>query len=106
MRAGDLSNLLEVQSVTRAADGYGGWTETWTTDERAWGAIEPTNPREFFFAGGTLAGVTHRVRLRAPSAVKSGSRLILGTRTLRVVARRDLRERGRELELLCEEEVS
>jgi SPP1 family predicted phage head-tail adaptor len=106
---GKLRHRITIQEESRAADSGGGYTNTWTnlaTDPTVWAAIEPLRGREFLQARQLHDAVTHRVTIRHRSDVTAGMRLLRGSRAFNIRSVIDKDERGRWLELMCEEGVA
>ncbi len=82
MNIGLLRHRLTIQNPSRVADGRGGYTETWVSGETIWGDVQDLSARSRFFASQVVPGVTHEVRIRSRSDVKSGTRFLWGSRYL------------------------
>src|SRR5688572_7250658 len=61
---GPMRQRLEVQEVTLSKDAFAAVTETWTTVDTVWAAIEPISGREVWGSNEVSAEATHRIRLR------------------------------------------
>lgn len=89
------------------ADGGGGFAPGWASVATIWADIRPVDGRERAGAGGLVASITHRVRVRRRTDVGPAMRLIGAdghALNIRVVLDREpLRP---WLELLCEEGVA
>ena len=109
MRIGELRSRVTLQQESRVADGGGGFSNTWTnlaSSPTVWARIEPLRGREVLQAMQLQSPVTHRVTLRYRGDVRAGMRLVAGARAFNIRAAINLEERGRWLELLCEEGVA
>lgn len=106
MRAGKLRHEIDLEQYSETQDGTGDPVKGWTAfASGVWASIDPLTGREAFAAAQVLASVTHRVRLRYVAGVNSKMRVKYGSRYFRILEVKDLEERNRELELLCEEIV-
>lgn len=72
---GRLRSELTLEQSQQAADGLGGFNETWVETATLFGQIEPITARDIFGADQTLETVTHRITLRWRGNLKSGMRL-------------------------------
>lgn len=92
-----------------AADGDGGYTETWVDGLPATWAVSlgaaGTTGGESAMQGTTITTATHLVRGRYRADVTTHTRLVLGARLFNVLQVRDVDERHRVLELICTEVV-
>ncbi|PTW57657.1 SPP1 family predicted phage head-tail adaptor [Breoghania corrubedonensis] len=103
-RISDLATRLTVQRPVITDDGAGGAVTSFEPAGAIWGAVMVRGMAERFSDERLDGVVTHRIRLRAPSQVAGGWRLIKGARVFRVLAASDPDDRGRWLDLLAEEE--
>ena len=101
-----MATRLAVANPSRAADGDGGYTETWADASPAevWAAIEPATARVIERqVGNTVeANVSHVVRVRFHSGITTRTRLTGGGLVLDVRGVQNLEFRGRWLVLACE----
>jgi SPP1 family predicted phage head-tail adaptor len=97
MRAGELRHRLILQQPTQTRDNFGEMTTTWTDVARVWGAVEPASGRRYFEALQANAEVSGVVRIRYRSDIDPTWRISHNSRTLEIVAIRNLQERNREL---------
>lgn len=106
---GKLRHRVTLQEETRVSDGGGGYTLGWANlaaNPTVWAAIEPLTGREYLQARQLAQAVTHRVTLRHRGDVTAGMRLVKGARVFNIRSVIDPGERGRWLELMCEEGVA
>jgi len=65
MQSGDLRHRLRFQAETRADDGFGNSTASWTNVTPVlYGALWPLKGTELIEGGRTIAVATHRLRIR------------------------------------------
>ena len=105
---GSLRHQIEVQKRVRTSDGYGGHTNTWTTEANMWASVEPVSARESLFGMQLDHRVTHRVTLRycglfETAGFNTDYRIIHRDRTFNIIGKRDIEERLRYWVLDCEE---
>ena len=63
--AGELRDLVEIQSPTVVTQADGGTVTTWTTSTHVWAQIHALRGKEYIEADNVAAQVTHRIRIRA-----------------------------------------
>lgn len=105
---GQLRELVTLQQEGGpAADGGGGYTQTWTNVQADIPArVEPSQVREELL-GQKLSGIaTHAVTIRFMDGVTAGMRLLHGSVVLNIRGVLDLEARGKFLLLACEEGVA
>lgn len=106
MRTGKLRHFVEIHAVTIIEDEIGNQHEVWQKVAEAWASVEPLKGDEYFTAAYMAASVTHRVTMRPPGVpVHPSNRIIFNGRTLEIESVLDIEERGRELQLMCQEMV-
>lgn len=103
MRIGDLKKRIMLQSVTEAADGMGGMTQTWADVAEVWGAIWPTSASEVMSAQSAVLSVSHRIRIRYRSDITSAWRVYYtdGGKYYNIVSIIDPNMRHWVLDLMC-----
>ena len=100
IHAGTLRHRITIQ---QPIDGPSS-TLTWSTFATIRAELQPLTSRELFSLQALDTAVSHRVRTRWRSGVTADMRLVLGTRTFRIVGPPlNVEERNRDLELLVEE---
>lgn len=104
LMAGRLNKRVILQTVSNAADGGGGVTETWADTATLWAHIEELSGDEGFEAQQVASRLSHRVTLRYRTNVTPQQRLKYGSRILRINAVINPGQRNERLELLCAEE--
>lgn len=106
---GQLRQRVDVKNPTRAADGDGGYTDTWVAANPAamWAQVEPATASNVERqVGNTIeAAISHIVTMRYHGEVTTKTRLTQGGLTLAVrgVQDRDLKHEW--LILACEEVI-
>lgn len=103
MRSGQLRHQVDIQSMTRNADGMGGWSEEWTTLASVRAAIWPKRMMERVEGDKRTSTITHQIRVRYLDGVDETCRVMFGDRIFEVVSVVNPEERGRHLDLMCEE---
>lgn len=105
MRAGRLRHLVALQQpVAGAADATGHATESWATYATVHAEITPQTARQISSANAEDGRITHVLTIRARGDVTSEHQVVWGGRTMRIVRPPiDIDERGRLLQLLCDE---
>ncbi|BBF93543.1 phage head closure protein [Blastochloris tepida] len=99
--AADLSTRLVIEAPHEVPDGAGGVTRTFVDAGRLWAKLAPLAMDARVIADSSLGVLTHRATVRARAELSTAHRLRLGARRFRI---RAVRDAGRFLELLLEEE--
>jgi SPP1 family predicted phage head-tail adaptor len=108
-RIGELRHRLSIQAERATSDGGGGLSDPWAdpvTVATVWGKVEPLTGGERLHATQIQDRLSHRVVIRHRAGVTAAMRVVFGTRAFNIRAVIDMGERGRFLELLCEEGVA
>lgn len=102
---GEMRHRITVEQKTRgASDGAGGAvSETWSTVFECWAKLDPKAGREIIAADQVVHRLSHVVTIRHRDGVTAAMRVRYQTRTLAILAIRELMENERWLELSCEE---
>lgn len=100
-----MRHRVAVQAKTRgASDGAGGSvSETWATSFSCWAKIDPKAGREIVAADQVVHRLTHVITIRYRTGVTTAMRVVYESRTLAILAMREILENGRFIELNCEE---
>lgn len=106
MKIGKLRHRITIQQLTRTPDGSGGYTETWPTFSTVWASINPVHGKELFEAQQIQSNVTHKIRIRYLSGVKSSMRVSFESRIFQIQSVINWEEHDREMMLECSEVVS
>ena len=75
MRIGDLKHRITIQAPTRVPDGMGNTDNTWTDRATIYAAIWPVSAKEQVASMGVVMTMSHRIRIRYRSDIKSDWRL-------------------------------
>jgi SPP1 family predicted phage head-tail adaptor len=105
MEAGSLRQRITIQEKSVVRDTYGAETITWVTHVTAWARMEPLTGREFLEARQTQAEGMVRFTLRYQSGIVPEMRVLFGSRTFDIQAVIHVEERGREVQLMCTEQL-
>lgn len=106
MRAGRLRHTVDIQLRTTVRDAVGGEAVTWLTINAVRASIEPLSGRERLLADQVQGDVSHRIRIRYyADGLTPKHRFKLGSRVFNISSVRNVGERNREMETLCNEEV-
>jgi SPP1 family predicted phage head-tail adaptor len=106
LRRGDLRHEITIKTVTAAADGMGGVTET-AADHLTGipAAIWPVSANEQMKADNEKMKITHRIRIDYQSGILPEMTILFGTRTFEIKGVINLEEKNVYLDLLCTEAV-
>lgn len=111
MEAGRLRHRVTLQRRVEAQGATGAVTWTWQDEDTVWAAVEPIQGREFFGAAQVQAEVTTRIRIRYRPNIDAKMRVKFVTdpgspgavKYYGIEAVIHVRERRRELQLMCRE---
>lgn len=99
----ELNKRVTLQHPTKAPDGMGGFTVTWTDAATVWAAVWPVGASEIIQQDKATMTATHRIRIRFRSVLKSGWRVAYAGRYFNIVAIVDPNMDHRWLDILCRE---
>ncbi|WP_432118601.1 phage head closure protein [Streptomyces sp. bgisy032] len=97
-----LNQSLEVWRYSRAEDGLGGWTETWSQVGTVRARLSQPSARERVVADQAQARMSHIVYLRHDADVRRGDQLRTTGRVFEVLATFEPSEPGTYLRADCE----
>ena len=101
---GDLNKRIDLIATTKVGDGMGGITETdITVASSIPAAIWPTSAKDITAMNTTTMVISHRVRIRYRSVLRSSWRLKFGGRYFAIVSIIDTNEEHKFLDLMCRE---
>lgn len=101
---GDLNKRIDLIATTKVGDGMGGFTETdITVASSIPAAIWPTSAKDITAMNSTTMIISHRVRIRYRSVLRSSWRLKFGNRYFAIVSIIDPNEEHKMLDLMCKE---
>lgn len=102
---GKLKHRIKIQQSVQSTDNLGGGPASWSTISggTAWASVEPLSGRELYHAQQLSSRVTHRIVIRYLAGVTAAMRVLFGSRTFEIKSVMNQGERGRWLDLLCEE---
>lgn len=103
MRAGKLRHAITIEQASGAADGMGGFTNTWSAFASVRGSIEPISGDEIDRGQQITGGRTHMIRIRGHVLPTPGMRAKFGTRIFEIVSVLTPNEIKKERQLSCRE---
>jgi SPP1 family predicted phage head-tail adaptor len=107
IRAGELRHQVTLQQLgKRVDDGYGGGSIPEIDVVKLWAHIEPLVGRELFNEAQFNPSVTHQITIRYYPGIKPSMRILFGSRVFDIKSIRDIDERHRKIESICEELVT
>ncbi len=106
MSAGRRDKLVTIKRRGTDQDDAGQVIETWTETATVWASILPIAGREYFNASGERAEVTHRIGIVYGVSLAPRDRVEYGDRVFDIKSVINVRERNRDLELMCTEHVT
>lgn len=103
---GAMRKRLVLQSRSESVDGGGGVAVSWSDIASVWAQVTPVSGAETVQAMHLTGTRRHRVRLRYRDDVDSERRFVFKGRVLNIRSVRDIDERGRWLDCVCDEGVA
>lgn len=103
MRAGRLSQRVQLQSATESRDAHGEPIKTWSTVDTVWAGVEPIRGDEGVQARQVAETNVVRIVMRYRSDVAMTWRIVHGTHTYQIVGLVDPNNRHVSLELTGQE---
>ncbi len=106
---GSLRHRKDNQAGHAASAGGGGQSDPWAAPvivATVWGKVEPLTGSERLRAMQIEDRLSHRIVIRYRPGTTPAMRIVFGSRVFNIRAAIDREERGRFLELLCEEGVA
>ncbi len=104
MEIGRLNNRVQIQSYTETQDDTSFTNRIWTTVYTVWADITPVKGNVMFDSKQVGANVTHKIIIRYQDYITTENWVYFDSRRFRIRFVRNLDERNRFIELLCEEE--
>ena len=105
MRIGALNKRITIQIPTKAPDGMGSFTITWTDHATVFCAIWPLMGKELVQAMQTDMVISHRIRIRYRSVFRPDWRIKFGARYFNIVSVTNPGERNEWLDIMTREAV-
>lgn len=105
-RIGSLRQRIAIQTLTKVADGLGGWNETWATTYTVWADMYPLAGTEVYKQGQVESPVTHRAMIRYRTGITTKHRVLYAGLAYNIRAVLNLNERSQWLQLDLESGVA
>jgi len=106
-RIGKMRHRFSVHTVTRVADGAGGFTRTdpdYTTKAKTvWGSLRASSQNEIYVGVKLDQRITHVVVVRYDASITQGVSLVMGDRSFYVLSAVDPDERKEFMRIMCRE---
>lgn len=103
---GRMRYRVALQSPTNTRDAGGGVSQSYKTINTIWADIVPQKGSETYRQGKTTEKITHKITIRKLPNVNTRNRISYDSRLFAIKNVINLDERGRFLQLLCEEGVA
>ena len=100
---GDLNKRITIQAPTKVSDGMGGFVNSYSDAATVWGSVWPVSANDTIQANATVMVVTHRIRIRYRSVLKTSWRVSWGGRYFTIVSIIDPNTDHKFLDLMCKE---
>jgi SPP1 family predicted phage head-tail adaptor len=104
MEIGKLRARIEIQSYTEIQSGGHNTYKKWTTVKNVWADIDPVKGLVTLDTKQIGEKVTHKITIRYQPFITTEHWIYFNSRRYRIRSVRNLQERNRFLELLCEED--
>jgi SPP1 family predicted phage head-tail adaptor len=104
MDIGSLRLRVQIQTYTETQDATHKTLKTWETTKTVWADIKPMKGLITFDTKQIGEQVTHKVIIRYQPYITTENWLYMNSRRFRIRSVRNVDERNRYLELLCEED--
>ena len=105
MQAGRLRHRVIIESVSQVQDSLGDTTDTWSTVDTVSASITPTTGNERSENNQVVAQTTHKIVIRAYSALTPKHRFKFDTRIFGILRVLDFDERGVMMICMCKEDL-
>ena len=104
MKVANLRHQIDLQSQTKTADDYGGFTAVWTTENsNVWAEIAQPSGSDVYMYGRMIEKLTTKITIRYNSAVRMGWQAVFGDRTFSIRYVVDQDGRRKFTTLFCDE---
>ena len=106
IKIADLRQRIKFQTQVRAADGQGGFTQSWTDFAEVWAKVEPYESRESYYTDQIRPTISHRIWIRKLDGVLPSMRIVFGSRLFSIHGSIKLVEENWFMEIKAEENVA
>lgn len=104
MSIGDLRHKIELQAPTKVSDGMGGFSTVFSAVASSIAAaIWPVSASDTIQANATVMVISHRIRIRYRSVLKTSWRIKFGNRYFTIVSITCPNEAREWLDIMCKE---
>lgn len=103
MSIGDLKKRVTLQAPTKVSDSMGGFVNSYSDMATVYAAIWPVSAADQIQAQATVLVVSHRIRIRYRSVLKTSWRVSWGGRYFTIVSIIDPNMEHKYLDLMCKE---
>ena len=94
---------MAIQNNTPTRDAAGGQTDSYSTTQTVWAAVNPLRGTEMINAQQVQMEISHKIVLRYNTNVSDTTRILFDSRTFEVESIIDPYEKNQFLELMCKE---
>lgn len=101
----NLQHRITIQKCVRVIGSDGIAEESWQHHATVWASIEPLRGREYLQSMTVNTEVSTRIRIRYQPDITSSMRVMYNARIYNILSVINLKERNRELELMCAEVI-
>ncbi len=107
MRAGNLRNKAEIQSIGTTTNAFGEIEQgEYAKFKDVYCSITPISGKESFLSNVDYAKTTHKIRIRYISGVNASQRLVWRGRNFNFISVINTGERDKQIEIMAEEVIN
>lgn len=103
MAIGDLNKRITLQAPTKVSDSMGGFVNSYSDMATVYAAIWPVSASDTIQANATVMVISHRIRIRYRSVLKTSWRIKFGNRYFTIVSITCPNEAREWLDIMCKE---
>lgn len=106
MAIGDLNKRITLQAPTKVSDSMGGFVNSYSDMATVYAAIWPVSASDTIQANATVMVISHRIRIRYRSVLKTSWRISFAGKYYSIVSIIDPNMAHKMLDLMCKEAAS
>ena len=80
----ELRERIKIQSLSRTADGIGGWNESWSDVAEVWAKIQPVSASERYFSQRIEMNTSHKITIRWMDGITAEMRIAYQDRIFQI----------------------
>lgn len=99
----DLRHQIEIQSLTSASDGAGGFTDIWETTITTWASISPISAKQRDYYNSLSTEITHIIKIRGDVDCRDTYKIKYDNREFEILTVENIQERDLLKIITCKE---